>query len=285
MNPLVAGISVIICIACQSHSADFARDVRPLLEQHCFECHGDEAKPKGGVNLEHFKSDDDVMRDRGVWASVFEKIESHQMPPPKRESQPTDAQRAQVLAWVRDVAAQPDPALGARDPGKPVMRRLTRLEYNNTVRDSLGLDTDVFMFPERLPLMEKNYFQPASGKLGEQVVVRLREYGGKYPVLLPQAGLPADSRAEHGFRNRGDAMNFSPLMLEQYVALAGSIVNHPELPQRSRVFAELLGVDFKPVDAIAKATPQRQRGQRHRAFSRGGGGVVLGRTRRRVRRR
>mgnify|MGYP003340664759 CR=1 FL=1 len=62
-----------------------------------------------------------------------------------------------------------------------------------------------------------------------------------YPVLLPQAGLPADSRAEHGFRNRGDAMNFSPLMLEQYVALAGSIVNHPELPQRSRVFAELVG--------------------------------------------
>jgi hypothetical protein len=229
----------------------FQRDIRPLLEAHCFDCHGDEEKPKGGVNLERFKTDADVMRDRNVWGGVFEKIESHQMPPPKRESQPTTAERAKVLAWISEVAARPDPALGARDPGKPVLRRLTRLEYNNTVRDLLELETDVFMFTERLPLADKAYFQPAAGKLGDVVEVRLREYGGRYPVLLPQAGLPGDNRAEHGFRNRGDAMNFSPLQLEQYVALAGDIVNHPELPQRSRVFAELLGVEFKPKSGVS----------------------------------
>ena len=34
----------------------------------------------------------------------------------------------------------------------------------------------------------------------------------------------ADGRAEHGYGNRGDAMNLSPLLLEKYVAVAGEIV-------------------------------------------------------------
>jgi len=237
-----------LCIGLQigGHAADFGKDIRPLLETHCFDCHGDEEKPKGGANLERFKSDADVMRDRSVWASVFEKVESHQMPPPKRESQPTPAERERMLAWVADIAARPDPALGARDPGKPVLRRLTRLEYNNTVRDLLGLDTDVFMFPERLPLKGKEYFQPTTGRFGDRVNVQLIEFGGRVPALLPGAGLPGDNRAEHGYQNRGDAMNLSPLLFEQYVALARSIVNHPDLPQRSRTFAELIGIEFSP---------------------------------------
>lgn len=44
-------------------------------------------------------------------------------------------------------------------------------------------------------------------------------------------------------------MNFSPLLLEQYVALAGEIAHHPELARRSRVAADLLGVDFVPIAA------------------------------------
>jgi hypothetical protein len=74
------------------------------------------------------------------------------MPPPKRDAQPTAADRAKLLAWIADIAARPDPQLGARDPGHAVLRRLTRLEYNNTVRDLFGLKLDVFVFPERLPM-------------------------------------------------------------------------------------------------------------------------------------
>ena len=53
------------------------------------------------------------------------------MPPPKRKEQPSAEERAAVLAWIGDIAARPDPALGAGDPGKPMLRRLTRLEYNS----------------------------------------------------------------------------------------------------------------------------------------------------------
>lgn len=234
------------CLAAVSAAAaDFARDIQPRLRQFCTDCHDADAK-KGGLDLARFTTDAAALADRATWKRVFDQLEAGQMPPPKRASQPTPADRAALMAFATELLARPDPTLGARDPGKPVLRRLTRLEYNNSVRDLLALDSDVFMFAERLPLADKRYFQPATSALGDRVEVRLREHGGKYPVLLPQAGLPADGRAEHGFRNRGDVMNFSPLLLEQYVALARDIAQHPELAARSRVFAELLGVPFNP---------------------------------------
>ncbi|MBX7211166.1 MAG: DUF1592 domain-containing protein [Verrucomicrobiaceae bacterium] len=218
-----------------------AADFRAFLDAHCLECHDGDAK-KGDLDLSGFTDEAAVMKNRSIWRSVYEKVESHQMPPPKQKSQPTEAQRQELMAWIMDIAARPDAALGARDPGKPALRRLTRLEYNNAIRDLFALPMDVFMFPERLPITDKSYFNPSSGQMPAEVKVVMREYGSKYPVLCPQLGLPGDNRAEHGYRNRGDAMDFSPLMLEKYLAAAQEIVNAPELPARSRVFADLIGV-------------------------------------------
>ena len=235
-----------------SAAPDFEREIRPLLQRYCYDCH-DEATQESGLDLERFDTLRVALADRDTWAGVLEKIESHQMPPPKEENPPSAAERQTLADWIVHLAALPDPVLGAPDPGKPLLRRLTRLEYNNSVRDLLGLATDVFMFPERLPLQDKAYFQPATGQLGDRVEVRLREYGAKHPVLLPASGLPGDNRAAHGYRNRGDANNLSPLMLENYVGLAAEIVTHPELPQRSSVFASFLGVTPPPLAIPARA--------------------------------
>lgn len=218
-----------------------AAEFPAFLDSYCLECHDDLAK-KGGLDLSSFSDEAAVMLDRAVWRSVYEKIESHQMPPPKEDEQPSDAEREALLAWIVEIAARPDPALGAVDPGKPPLRRLTRLEYNNAVRDLLGLGMDVFPFSERLPIRDKSYFQPAGGAMPAEIRVEMREYGAKYPVLCPQLGLPGDHRAEHGYRNRGDTQDFSPLLLEKYLAAALEIVNAPDLPKRSEVFAELLGL-------------------------------------------
>lgn len=247
--------ALLALVPAAAQPADFARDIRPLVETHCLDCH-DAATRRSGLDLERFTDEASALRDRATWGAVLEKLESRQMPPPKREELPTAEERARLVAWIRELAARPDPALGARDPGRPVLRRLTRLEYNNTVRDLLGLQTDVFMFPERLPLADKAYFKPASGTLGAEVEVRFREFGQKYPVLLRASTLPGDNRAEHGYRNRGDAANFSPLLLEGYVALAAEIIDHPELPARSPVFADFLGVvPPAPPAAAPKAVP------------------------------
>ena len=232
--------------------ASFDKDVWPLLDANCLDCHDADEK-KGGLDLSGFTDEAAVLKDRAIWRSVYEKIESHQMPPPKRKLQPTPDQRQEVMAWIMEVAARPDPALGARDPGRPMLRRLTRLEYNNTVRDLFGLQMDVFMFPDRLPLANTTYYQPARGALGDELLVPVREYGLKYPVLLPELGLPGDSRAEHGFRNRGEAMNLSPMLLEQYLAAARDIVNCPKLPQLSDVFQTLVTDPALPLKAWAVA--------------------------------
>lgn len=246
---------LVASVATAAERKQYARDVQPLLQKYCLDCHYDGDDAEGGVNLERFESEAHVLGDREVWRNVFDKVEARQMPPPKESELPTDEERRVILAWIADIAAQPDPHLGVRDPGKPILRRLTRLEYNNTVRDLLGLDVDLFMFSERLPLANKQYFQPDTGKLESPLTVRVREYGGKYPVLLPASGLPSDNRAEHGYRNRGDAMNVSPLLLEKFVALAGEIVEHPDLPQRSPRFAELLGLDPLDRPSASNARP------------------------------
>jgi hypothetical protein len=236
-------------------SSAMGGEFRGFLEAHCLECHDREMK-KGDLDLSSFTDEAAVMRDRGVWRSVLEKVESYQMPPPKRKSQPTEAERQEILTWIMDIAARPDADLGVVDPGKPALRRLTRLEYNNSIRDLLGLQMDLFMFPERLPIRDKNYFKPASGQMPADLRIEMREYGAKYPVLCPQLGLPGDNRAEHGYRNRGDAQDFSPLLLEKYVAAALEIVNAPDLPRRSGVFAELVGMKqemLPPVDAPSQA--------------------------------
>lgn len=228
---------------------DYEKDVLPLMEQYCHDCHGEEKKPKGGVNLERFHKGDEALHDRLIWGGVFGKVESRQMPPPKEKDQPTDAEREKILDWIRHLAAEPDPVLGARDPGKPVLRRLTRLEYNNSVRDLFGLKNDIFMFPERLPV-NGDYFRPELAKMPEPMNITVREYGLKYAVLLPDSGLPGENRAEHGFSNRGEAMNLSPLLLEKYLAVARAVVSSPKLARQSAVFRALATDPAAPVRAL-----------------------------------
>ncbi|WP_169977350.1 DUF1592 domain-containing protein [Tautonia rosea] len=231
--------------------ADFEQDIRFLLELYCLDCHSGGEGAVAGVDLDRFRSEDDVLRDRSIWSQVFHKVEADQMPPPDRADRPTDEEQAQLLVWIEDIAARPDPRLGARDPGKPVLRRMTRLEYNNAIRDLFGLQTDVFMFSDRLPV-NKGYFRPDAHRMGEQILTTTREFGAKYPVLLPSAGLPPDNRAEHGYRNRGDALNVSPLLLENYVNLARQIVDSPNLPEQSPAFRALVA------DPNAPSLPHRE---------------------------
>ena len=220
-----------------------------FLSVHCLDCHDSDAK-KGGLDLSRFTDEAAVMKDRGIWRGVYEKVESHQMPPPKQKSQPTEAERQELMTWIMDIAARPDPALGAPDPGKPVLRHLTRLEYNNTIRDLFDLPLDVFMFSERLPIDHK-HFDPTAKTMGERLQVPVREPGLKYAVLLPEAGMPGDNRAEHGFTNRGEAMNLSPLLLERYLDTARAITHSPKLPMLSASFAAMIADPRVPRRAMA----------------------------------
>jgi mono/diheme cytochrome c family protein len=115
----------------------FSAQVLPILNQYCFGCHGN-GKKKGDLILDRFTSLQTVRADKKVWASVTDMLEQHSMPPDNKP-QPTDAQYQTILAWI-DAALNQIDCSGPRDPGYVAIHRLNRNEYNNTIRDLVGVD-------------------------------------------------------------------------------------------------------------------------------------------------
>jgi hypothetical protein len=118
---------------------DFQRQIIPLLEKYCTECHG-VARKKAGLALDKFKGQSAarVMKDRELWETVLEKLEGREMPP-EDQPQPT-AQEAELLTtWIQRSLAAFD-CRNVKNPGRVTIRRLNRAEYNNTIRDLVGVD-------------------------------------------------------------------------------------------------------------------------------------------------
>src|SRR5262249_26043476 len=115
----------------------FADTVRPIFSKFCVTCHNDK-KMSGGMTLEPYKDAAGALKAGDLWAKVREQVQSKEIPP-KSKPQPTDAERKLILAWIDATAATADCGL-ARDPGRPTIRRLNRNEYNNTIRDLVGVD-------------------------------------------------------------------------------------------------------------------------------------------------
>ena len=119
--------------------ANFASDVKPILEEFCYGCHGAGAK-KGGVTLDAFADETAARRDTKLWLAALKNVRSGIMPP-AGEPKPSIADRKQLEQWIKYGAFSIDPA--EPDPGRVTVRRLNRVEYRNTIRDLLGVDYDV----------------------------------------------------------------------------------------------------------------------------------------------
>jgi hypothetical protein len=114
---------------------NFAKDVAPLITKKCLTCHKGKGSP-AGVDLSKFKTQSDAQKDTATWERVATAVSAGIMPP-KSSPSLTKAQRETIKSWVDKLVAS-DCRLA--DPGKVTIRRLNREEYNNTVRDLLGLD-------------------------------------------------------------------------------------------------------------------------------------------------
>src|SRR5437868_6569256 len=119
-------------------SADgFERTVKPFLTENCISCHGNE-KHKKELNFEAITSVKSLIDDRDHWDEVVLKLRNREMPP-EEEPQPPEHQRQAVAEWLASELARID-RVTPPDPGRVTARRLNRAEYNNTVRDLLGVD-------------------------------------------------------------------------------------------------------------------------------------------------
>ncbi|MBT7213602.1 DUF1592 domain-containing protein [bacterium] len=116
---------------------NFKKEVLPMLETYCFDCH-DSATAKGDIDLESALAQKPLVRNRLLWENVAERVKMGDMPP-KKKSQPADSDRLKLRAWLAAEINGFDYAK-VRNPGYVSARRLTREEYNRTIRDLVGLD-------------------------------------------------------------------------------------------------------------------------------------------------
>jgi hypothetical protein len=109
--------------------------VDALLKAYCVRCHNPE-KHKADVDLTNLGARPESLQSRKVWLSILEQLESEEMPP--EDPAPTAAERQHLIAWVEQGVKIDWSKI--RNPGRVTIPRLTRDEYNNTMRDLLGID-------------------------------------------------------------------------------------------------------------------------------------------------
>src|SRR5688572_5592829 len=124
--------------ATQAHAAEFQQDVLPVLAKSCLGCHSEKTQA-GKLNLEPLRDPATTATHIAVWQSVLEKMSAGAMPPPTAKPL-TDAERAAVLGWINKLPGlSAGTTTGEAMAGRVTARRLNRVEYNNTVRDLLGV--------------------------------------------------------------------------------------------------------------------------------------------------
>lgn len=147
-----ARISVLIFALCSTASllADddggtpISTDARAVLSKYCVDCHSGE-EPDGALDLDvsTIKWRGPAVRESiAKWEHVHSMLSKQIMPPPDSE-QPSADERHVLLNWL-------DRALIKNSPvGGTPLRRLSRREYANTIRDVFGLDK--FQLPDSFP--------------------------------------------------------------------------------------------------------------------------------------
>ncbi len=108
-----------------------------FLKKHCLACHSGE-KAKADLALDKYADDAALLKDRKTWLRVLDALKAGEMPPPQKP-RPTVAERDAFTKVVGDVFEKHD-RTAKPDPGRVTMRRLNRNEYNNTIRDLVGID-------------------------------------------------------------------------------------------------------------------------------------------------
>src|SRR5687768_5788660 len=114
----------------------YTERIVPFLKTHCFDCHGPDVQ-EAEISFHEYGELVKVTGDLKTWTRVLQMIETGVMPPDDAP-QPKPAERKQIARDLERILFNVD-CDGPPDPGRVTIRRLNRAEYNNTVRDLLGV--------------------------------------------------------------------------------------------------------------------------------------------------
>jgi mono/diheme cytochrome c family protein len=111
-------------------------EVFPILKAHCFHCHSAE-KNEAELTLDKFTEFEQLQRDRKLWENVVNMVRTGEMPP-KERPRPTPDEIDRLAQGVEGILSAID--CGKPNVGRVTLRRLNRTEYNNTIRDLVGVN-------------------------------------------------------------------------------------------------------------------------------------------------
>lgn len=115
---------------------EFTEVVRPLLNQHCVDCHGPDTM-EGNIRLDTLDPNLLQGKDTDWWMEVFAVVTKAEMPPPE-DSELDEQQRQKIVNWLSEELHSA--SIIKRNSGvHTTLRRLTRYEYNYALQDLLGL--------------------------------------------------------------------------------------------------------------------------------------------------
>jgi hypothetical protein len=114
----------------------FKDGVTPFVKQYCTSCHG--PRPKSGLNLDAALKFIESAWSKNQWKLAMARVKADDMPPDDASDFPTNKEREQFIEWIGKIKY-----LSPKDPGPFVIRRLSKVEYANTLHDLYGVDPGI----------------------------------------------------------------------------------------------------------------------------------------------
>jgi mono/diheme cytochrome c family protein len=129
--------AVLLGFLCAPASAEPLPDsVKSFFATNCYQCHG-ATKQSADLDLEKLNTLELFAKERETFELALERIEKGEMPPPKQPRPETQSMQGTVK-WLDEQIKLLNPK--STELPRITARRLNRTEYNNTVRDLLGVN-------------------------------------------------------------------------------------------------------------------------------------------------
>jgi hypothetical protein len=159
----------------------FKEHVEPFVKNYCTKCHGG-GRAKANINLEVDLKDPGRGTAFVHWKKAVANVKVHDMPPEDAARQPTEEERLQFIGWIGKLKH-----LSPRNPGPFVMRRLSKVEYANTLQDLYGVNPSI---ADRLPeeVVGEGYLNSISPLQSELFLEIANEVVGQ--IVAPERKAP-----------------------------------------------------------------------------------------------
>lgn len=137
---VLSWVTAPLCPEALAEDASFHRDVLPFLDQYCNDCHMADGA-EGGIVLDGFRDRESAGLGGKTWLRVLDAVESGVMPP-SNSDRPSLGESQRLLDWIQNDFFVSQAGHDSQSSAG-VIRRLNRQEYNNTLRDLIGLELDL----------------------------------------------------------------------------------------------------------------------------------------------